>query len=153
MPARLRDRKAARMLLSLFRPPRPPQPQPIPPDLIHILAALRQDVADIADAVTGLRDGLAHLHRGIHHLRGDIMATKDEVLAQIADVKAVLVETGKDVGRVADKLDQAVADNDLTAVSAAVDELRGMAQAIDDRAEASVPEPTTDDSAPTSPQA
>ncbi len=71
-----------------------------------------------------------------------LMATKDEILAQIADVKTVLVETGKDVGRVADKLDQAVANGNLTEVADAVAELKTIAQGIDDRAEASDPEVT-----------
>ncbi|GAA2346831.1 hypothetical protein [Dactylosporangium salmoneum] len=73
-------------------------------------------------------------------LKEQIMTSKDEVLAQIADVKTLLVETGKDVSRVADKLDQALANNDLTAVSEAVAELKTIAQGIDDRAEASDPE-------------
>ncbi len=71
-----------------------------------------------------------------------LMATKDEILAQIADVKAVLLETGKDVNRVADKLDAAVANGNLTEVADAVAELKSIAQGIDDRAEASDPETT-----------
>ncbi len=76
------------------------------------------------------------------------MATKDEVLAQIADVKNLLVETGKDVNRVADKLDQAVAAGDLSEVSAAVAELHQIAQGIDDRAEASDPEQSAEPDEP-----
>lgn len=69
-----------------------------------------------------------------------LMTAQDDVLAQIAAVKTVLTETKKDVGRVADKLDAAVASGDLSAVSAAVAELKDIAQGIDDRAEASDPE-------------
>ncbi len=144
------------MLLSLFRPPRPPQPQPIPPDLIHILAALRQDVADIADAVIGLRDGLAHLHRGIHHLRGDTMANfdalnakldeqaaamtaaTDRINADVADLRAVIEALELDAD------DQAKVD----AVTARIQESVDALNAIDP-----VVAGPDDDSAPTSPQA
>ncbi len=70
------------------------------------------------------------------------MASKDEILAQIADVRTLLDEVRKDVGRVADRLDEAVANNNLDDVSAAVADLRGVVQAIDDRAEAAAPEDT-----------
>jgi len=70
-----------------------------------------------------------------------LMATKDAILAQIAEVKALLVETGKDVDRIADKLDEAANDGDLTAVAEAVTELHSLAQGINDRAEAADPEP------------
>ena len=76
-------------------------------------------------------------------LKEQIMVTKDEILTDLADVKNILVETGKDVNRVADKLDEAVENGNLTEVAAAVAELKTIAQAIDDRAEASDPEQTT----------
>jgi hypothetical protein len=94
-------------------------------------------VVGIATAVLGAATWLAYTK-----LKEQIMATKDEILTQIADVKTVLVETGKDVGRVADKLDQAVANGNLTEVAAAVAELKSIAQGIDDRAETSDPEQT-----------
>jgi hypothetical protein len=83
--------------------------------------------------------GVAGWH-ALTRLERLIMTAQDDVLAQIADVKTLLVETGKDVTRVADKLDAAIASGDLTAVSAAVAELKTIAQGIDDRAEASDPE-------------
>ncbi len=68
------------------------------------------------------------------------MVTKDELKTQIGEVKTILTEARKDVNRVADKLDQAAANGDLTGVSAAVQELRELAQGIGDRAEQSDPE-------------
>jgi hypothetical protein len=100
--------------------------------------------AGIATAILGAAGWLAYTN-----LKETLMATKDEILAQIADVKTVLVETGKDVGRVADKLDQAVANGNLTEVADAVAELKTIAQGIDDRAEASDPE----QAAPVEPEA
>lgn len=94
--------------------------------------------AGIAAAVLGAAGWLAYTK-----LKEQIMATKDEILADIADVKNILVETGKDVSRVADKLDTAVANGNLTEVADAVAELKQIAQGIDDRAEASDPEQTT----------
>jgi hypothetical protein len=92
----------------------------------------------IAAAALGAAGWLAYTR-----LKETLMATKDEILTQIADVKTLLVETGKDVSRVADKLDQAVANGNLTEVADAVAELKSIAQGIDDRAEASDPEQTT----------
>lgn len=78
------------------------------------------------------------------------VATKDEILAQIGEVRNLLVETQKDVGRVADKLDEAMAGGDLAAVGEAIADLRGIAQTINDRAEQSSPEAVAPDE-PTEP--
>ncbi len=87
-----------------------------------------------------LLDALRGVIRRLDQLKEIIVTTKQELLDAIADVKNVLVETGKDVARVADKLDAAVANGDLTDVAAAVAELRALAQSVDERAEASDPE-------------
>lgn len=68
------------------------------------------------------------------------MTTQADVLAKIAEVKALATETNKDVLRVIGKLDEAIAAGDMTAVAAAVDDLRTVVQGVDDAAEAAVPE-------------
>lgn len=68
------------------------------------------------------------------------MATQDDVLAQLAEAKALAVETQKDVLRVIDKLDAAAQAGDLTAVSDAITELRGTIATTDAAAEAAAPE-------------
>lgn len=90
-----------------------------------------------------------HLLRHAHETREILMVTKDELKTQIGEVKTILVEAQKDVGRVADKLDQAVANGNLDDVSAAVAELRGLAQGIGDRAEQSDPEQPATPTEPT----
>ncbi len=102
-------------------------PNPFAPSRLE--QTLRQIAADVA-----------HVLRHQHELKEALVVTKDELKTQIADVKTVLTEARKDVNRVADRLDQAVANNDLSDVSAAVQELRELAQGIGDRAEQSDPE-------------
>lgn len=77
----------------------------------------------------------------IDRLEALIMSTKDEVLAAIADTKVLAEETKKDVARVIVKLDEAIANQDMTLVSEAVADLRSSVQATDDAAEAAAPEP------------
>lgn len=108
--------------------PRPPHP---------LLAALRD-----------IRDTVQHLHKHIHALMEEIVSSKQEVLDALAGVKATLVETGKDVTRVIGKLDEAIANGNLDDIAAAVNELRPLAQSIDDAAEAAVPEPTAEPTEP-----
>lgn len=80
------------------------------------------------------------------------MVTKDELKAQIGEVKTILTETQKDVDRVATKLEQAVANNDLSDVAAAVQELRTLAQNVGDRAEQADPEQPATPAEPDNPQ-
>lgn len=90
-------------------------------------------------------DDLAHvlapIANKIDALEALMAATQAEVLAKIADLATLADETQKDVARVITKLDEAIAAGDMTAVSAAVDELRTHVQPIDDAAEAAAPEP------------
>jgi hypothetical protein len=78
----------------------------------------------------------------ITELKGLIMATKEEILASLADVKASLVELQKDTTRIIADLDAAVQAQDLTAVAAAVDDLKSTVGTIDAAVEAASPEPT-----------
>lgn len=105
----------------------------------------------IVTALVNIARGVDHIIRDLHAAKEAIVTSKEEVLAQIADVRNLLVETGEDVRRVADKLDAAVAAGDLSDVSAAVAELRGLAQGIDDRAEQSDPEQVDSGDEPTEP--
>lgn len=100
-----------------------------------------------------IREAIRDNNRQLRTLKEQTMASKQEVLDALADVKNLLVETSKDVTRVADKLDQAVTNNDLTDVQAAVAELRSLAQGIDARAEQSDPEPATQPEQPAEPTA
>lgn len=109
------------------------------------------DLGQTAAMLARILDRLARVEHRQHELKEQTMATKDEILAQIADVKTTLVETGKDVARIADKLDVAAANGDLTAVSDAVAELKSLAQGIDDRAEASDPEAPAEPEQPVEP--
>lgn len=102
-------------------------------------------------ALVAIGKGVQHIVKDLHALKEQVMATKDEVLAQIADVKTLLGEVRKDVGRVADKLDEAVANSNLDDVAAAVADLRGVVQDIDDRAETASPEPAAPVEEPTEP--
>ncbi len=95
----------------------------------------------IVAAVIAVGKGVAHIVKDLHELKEQIVSDKAEVLAQIADLKTLVVELTEDVGRVADRLDEAVAANNLDEVSAAVADLRDLVQAADDRAEAAAPEP------------
>lgn len=70
------------------------------------------------------------------------MATKEEVLASIADVKVSLTELSSDVQRIIADLETAIANNDLTAVAAAVADLKSTVTTIDDAVETASPEPT-----------
>lgn len=81
-------------------------------------------------------------------LKGLIMATKEEILANLADVKASLVELSKDVTRVIAALDAAVQAQDLTAVAAAVDDLKTTVGTLDAAVEAASPEPPVVEPAP-----
>jgi len=75
-------------------------------------------------------------------LEGLLMATKEEVLASIADVKTALVELQSDVQRIITDLETAIANNDLTAVAAAVEDLKATVTTIDEAVETASPEPT-----------
>jgi hypothetical protein len=99
------------------------------------LAQIKHQLADLAKAVE-------HIHRTVHRLEEQQMTTKDEILAQLGGVKTTLVETKKDLGRVAEDLRTALANNDLSAIAASVDELQNLATGIDADAEAASPEPT-----------
>ncbi len=98
-------------------------------------------------ALIAIGDGITHIVKDLHELKEQAMSDKAEVLAQIADLKTLVVELSKDVGRVADRLDEAVAANNLDDVTAAVSDLRGLVQAADDRAEAAAPEPVEEPAA------
>lgn len=76
----------------------------------------------------------------VTELKELIMATKEEILAQLAEVKALAVETASDVTRVLEALEAAVANADLTAVAESVAELRSIVQGADEALEAAVPE-------------
>ncbi len=94
-------------------------------------------------ALIAVGEGIEHIVKDLHALKEQVMADKAEVLAQIADVKTLVAELKKDVERVADRLDEAVANSNLDEVSAAVADLRTAVQDIDERAEAAAPEDTT----------
>lgn len=74
-------------------------------------------------------------------LKGLIMATRDEILANIDVVKTALVELQKDTNRVIADLEAALAAQDLTAVAAAVEDLKASVTNIDAAVEAASPEP------------
>lgn len=105
----------------------------------------------IIDAVALLGAGVEAIHRHLHELKENIVSSKQEVLAELGEVKTILVEAGKDVNRVADKLDAAVAAGNLDEVSAAVDELRTLATSVGERAEAADPEPVVEEPSPEEP--
>lgn len=75
-----------------------------------------------------------------NELRELIVTTKQELLDEVASLKELVVETNDDIARVLEKLDQALADNDMTEVATAVAELRTLVQAGDDALEAADPE-------------
>lgn len=85
-----------------------------------------------------------HVHvtvdNGNAELKELLMSTKEEVLAELAAANELATETNKDIARVIAKLDEAIANQDLTAVSEAVATLRATQQAGDDALEAAVPE-------------
>lgn len=112
-------------------------PNPFAPSRIE--ATLRRIAADVAHAL-----------RHQHELREILVSTKQEILDSVREVNGILVEARKDVGRVIDKLDEAVANGNLDDVAAAVNELRPVAQAIGDAAEKAVPESPVEP-APTEP--
>lgn len=120
------------------------------------LPRMLQPFARAETTIRRIAVDVAHLLRHVHELKEIVMVTKDELKTQIGEVKTILVEAQKDVGRVADKLDQAVEAGNLDDVSAAVTELRTLAQGIGDRAEQADPEtpvePTPAPSEPTNPQ-
>lgn len=77
---------------------------------------------------------------GLTEIKESIVATKEEVLAQVAELKALAVENLEDTQRVIAKLEEAVANNDLTAVQEALADLRSTTQATNDAIEAADPE-------------
>jgi hypothetical protein len=81
-----------------------------------------------------------------------LVATKEEVLASLAELKTLAVENQEDTTRIIEKLDQAVQDQDLTAVADAVNELRSITQATNDAIEAADPETPTTPEEPTEPE-
>lgn len=125
-----------------------PRPARTFADLARVLTDLRNRVSTCSTNVTAVLTDTAHILRHLHDYKEMFMVTKQEILDQLADVKTVLGETAKDVGRVADKLDQAVANGDLSEVAAAVAELKQMAEGIDARAEQSDPEQPADPAEP-----
>lgn len=94
-------------------------------------------------ALIAVGEGIEHIVKELHALKEQTMSDKAEVLAQVADVKALVTELKKDVGRVLDRLDAAVAAGNMDEVSAAVADLRSAVQDIDERVEAAAPEDTT----------
>lgn len=98
-------------------------------------------------------------------LKEIIMTTKDEILAELADTKTVAEETRKDTERLASgftvvsgqlkdvqaKLDAAIANGDLSAVSAAVADLKVSIQDTDDLVESASPEATPQPAQPQTP--
>ncbi len=92
-------------------------------------------------ALIAVGEGIEHIVKELHELKEQAMSDKAEVLAQVADVKALVVELTKDVGRVLDRLDAAIAAGNMDEVSAAVADLRSAVQDVDDRVEAAAPEP------------
>jgi hypothetical protein len=97
----------------------------------------------IVAALIRIAKGVDHILRHVHEMKEQAMADKAEVLAQIADVKTLVVELTKDVGRAIDKLDEAVANQNFDEVSTAVADLRTAIQDVDARVEAAAPEPAT----------
>jgi hypothetical protein len=98
---------------------------------------------------TPLPEVHVHVHiegsvAGLDEIKESIVATKDEVLAQIAEVKALAVENLEDTQRVIDKLDEAIANSDLTLVAEAVADLRATTQTTNDAIEAAAPEPVVE---------
>jgi hypothetical protein len=85
-----------------------------------------------------------YLPTDTEELEGLLMATKEELLASVADVKALVVELQKDVTRIITDLEAALAAQDLTAVAAAVEDLKSSVTTIDDAVEAASPEPPTE---------
>jgi isopropylmalate/homocitrate/citramalate synthase len=81
-------------------------------------------------------------------LEGLLMATKEELLASIADVKTALVELQSDVARVIADLEAALEAQDLTAVAAAVEDLKATVTTIDEAVETASPEPTEPEPTP-----
>jgi outer membrane murein-binding lipoprotein Lpp len=73
-------------------------------------------------------------------LKEIIVTTKDELLAEVASLKDLVTETNDDIARVLAKLDEALANEDLTEVATAVGELRSLVQEGDDALEAADPE-------------
>jgi hypothetical protein len=115
-------------------------PNPFAPSRIE--TTLRRIAADVA-----------HVLRHQHELREILVSTKQEILDSVREVNGILVEARKDVGRVIDKLDEAVANGNLDDVAAAVNELRPVAQAIGDAAEKAAPEaPVEPTPAPENPE-
>ncbi len=122
----------------MFRlPHRPTHPA------VAVLAQLRASVARVARDVTrllALRGEISAVHRHVHELKEELVTTKQELLTAVGEVKTVLVEAQKDVNRLADRFDEAIAAGDLDDAAAAVAELRAIGQSIGDRAEQTVPE-------------
>jgi hypothetical protein len=77
---------------------------------------------------------------GLNEIKESIVATKEEVLAQVADLKALAVENLEDTQRVIAKLEEAIANQDLTAVAEALTDLKATTQATNDAIEAADPE-------------
>jgi hypothetical protein len=114
-------------------------------ELPPIVLDLGQLVGTLADMLTRIRN----VERNQHVLKELLMVTKDEIAAQLGDVKNVLAETGKDVARLVAKFDEAIANGDLSSLSAPLEELRTLAQNIDDAVEGASPEPVPAPEEPT----
>lgn len=102
-------------------------------------------------ALRNLGDGIGHVLRHVHELQETIVTTKQELLGQLGEVKSLAVETFKDVGRLVDKLDEALAAGNLDDVAAATGELRTLVQDVNDRVEAAAPEPPAEPEEPQPP--
>jgi len=61
-----------------------------------------------------------------------MMKTTAEVLNEIAEVKATLVKVKGEIEDVKTKLEEALAAQDLDAIAAAVDDLKGVSRSLDD---------------------
>lgn len=71
-----------------------------------------------------------------------IMTTKAELETQIDELVAVTTEAASDLTRVLEELAELVAQGDLTAIAAKVDQVKAIAVAMSEAADAAVADPT-----------
>lgn len=85
-----------------------------------------------------------HVHvdgGNVTELKEILVATKEEVLASLTTLGETLTEIGSDVARIAAALEEAVENNDLTAVAEKAAELQGVANAIETALDTASPDP------------